>query len=174
MFNSTQEQEGFHLFMQQERNKIIAIQTFCWFLVAICMGIIFYFSSKTSTESSSQSGQFVSLFQKILGNNAITDFIVRKSAHCLEFAGLSFLLNIALFVQTNKIKPLFSILFTSLYAVTDEIHQIFVSGRSCQIKDWGIDTMGAIIGTLIFLTIYFIIVKIIKHKKSKQIDTIIN
>lgn len=159
--------------MQQEKTKK-AVQIICWILVVICMGLIYYFSSRTSTESSSQSGYFVLLFQKIFGNNVVTDFIVRKSAHCLEFAGLSFLFNIALFEQTNKIKPLYSIAFTSLYAVTDEVHQIFVPGRSCQIKDWAIDTTGAIIGTIVFLAIYFIILKIIKYKKSKQIDTTIN
>ncbi len=161
------------MFMQQERNKI-ATQTVCWVLVAICMGTIFYFSSRTSTESSSQSGYFVLLFKKILGNNVVTDFIVRKCAHCLEFAGLAFLFNIALFEQSNNIKPIYATAFTLLYAITDEIHQIFVPGRSCQFKDWGIDTLGAIIGTLVFLAIYFIILKIIKYKKSKQIDTIMN
>lgn len=161
------------MLMQHERNKT-AVQVFCWVLVAICVGTIFYFSSRTSTESSNQSGYFVLLFKKILGNNAITDFIVRKFAHCLEFAGLSFLFNIALFEQTNKIKPYLAILFSSLYAVTDEIHQIFVDGRSCQLKDWAIDTLGAIIGTIIFIAIYFIIQKIIKCKKAKQIDTVMN
>ncbi len=161
MFSSILEQEGFHLFMQQEKIK----KTFCWFLVVICMGLIYYFSSRTSTESSAQSGHFVLLFQKIFGNNLFTDFIVRKSAHCIEFAGLSFLFNIAFFVQTTKTHPFLATAFTSLYAVTDEIHQIFVDGRSCQIKDWAIDTTGAIIGTAIFLIIFLIIVRIKSTKK---------
>ncbi len=151
----------------QNANKNTTKKIFCWALVAICMGTIFYFSSRTSTESSNQSGYFVILFQKIFGNNAITDFIVRKLAHCLEFAGLSFLFNIALFEQTNKIKPFLAILFSSLYAITDEFHQLFVEGRSCKVQDWAIDTFGAIIGAIIFIAIYFIIQKIITCKKSK-------
>lgn len=170
MFSSTQEQEGFRLFMQQEKIK----KVFCWFLVVICMGFIYYFSSRTSTESSAQSGHFVLFFQKLLGNNFITDFIIRKCAHCIEFTGLAFLFNIALFEQTNKTHPFLAILFTSLYAVTDEIHQIFVAGRSCQFKDWAIDTTGAIIGTAIFVLIFTIIVKITEHKKTKQIDSKVN
>lgn len=131
------------------------------------MGVIFYFSSRTATESSAQSGRLVEFFKNIFGDNAVTDFIVRKAAHCLEFTGLALLFNIALYVQTDKIKPYLAIAFTSLYAVTDEVHQIFVEGRACQFMDWGIDTIGAIMGTIGFLAIYFAIIQIKKHKKHK-------
>lgn len=132
------------------------------------MGVIFYFSSKTAQASSKQSGFFVLLFERLFGKNELSDFIVRKSAHCLEFAGLSFLFSLAIFEQTGKIKkaPL-AILFTSLYAVTDEIHQLFVEGRACRFLDWGIDTAGAALGAAAFLIIYFAIIKIIEHKKAK-------
>ena len=33
-----------------------------------------------------------------------------------------------------------------LYAITDEVHQRFVPGRSCQAADWAIDTAGAALG----------------------------
>lgn len=33
-----------------------------------------------------------------------------------------------------------------LYAISDEVHQLFVPGRGCQIKDVIIDSVGAIIG----------------------------
>lgn len=155
------EQEGFHSFMQQEKAK----KAICWALVAACMMLIFYFSSRNADESAKQSRMLLAFIEKIFGSNSVTDFIVRKSAHCLEFTGLALLFNIALFVQkNNKIQPLSATAFSSLYAVTDEIHQIFVDGRSCQISDWAIDTAGAILGTIAFLIIYF---SIIKYKKSK-------
>ena len=56
----------------------------------------------------------------------------------------------------NPIKyPLtMSILFSFLYACTDEIHQIFVPGRSAQFRDVLIDTLGASFGaTITYLTI---------------------
>lgn len=137
------------------------------------MGVIFYFSSRTADESSIQSGFFVELFRRLFGTNEVTDFIVRKSAHCLEFTVLALLFNIALYTQTGKAKPLPAILFTSLYAATDEIHQIFVDGRACKLMDWGIDTVGAILGTIGFLVIYFAIIKIIQHKRAKQVDSTI-
>ena len=49
-----------------------------------------------------------------------------------------------------------SILFSFLYACTDELHQIFVPGRSAQFRDILIDTLGASFGaTITYLTIKF-------------------
>lgn len=49
-----------------------------------------------------------------------------------------------------------SILFSFLYACTDELHQIFVPGRSAQFRDILIDTLGASFGIAItYLTIKF-------------------
>lgn len=156
--------------MQKEKIKNII----CWLLVAVCMGVIFYFSSRTAAESSQQSNFFVELFRQLFGSNAVTDFIVRKSAHFLEFTGLALLFALALFVQYGKLKTPSAVLFTSLYAVTDEIHQIFVEGRACKITDWAIDTAGAVLGAAAFLIIVKLSEKIISHKKAKQIDTNFN
>ena len=41
-----------------------------------------------------------------------------------------------------------SLPLASLYAITDEVHQRFVPGRSCQATDWAIDTAGAALGLL--------------------------
>lgn len=131
------------------------------------MGVIFWLSSRTATESSEQSGVIVEFLRKIFGDNVFTDFIVRKSAHCLEFTGLSFLFNLSLYVTKNKPSFVFAVMLTSIYAATDEFHQLFVEGRSCQITDWAIDTAGAILGALGFLVILSIIKKLNKASKSK-------
>lgn len=132
------------------------------------MGIIFYFSSRTAVESSGQSNVIVEWLQKLFGENAVTDFIVRKSAHCLEFTGLCVLFNCALFFTFNKKRPIISIICTSVYAVTDEVHQIFVDGRSCELRDWGIDTFGAILGAIGFIVLFCVIDKIVKRKIQKN------
>ncbi|MBQ9069572.1 MAG: VanZ family protein [Eggerthellaceae bacterium] len=36
----------------------------------------------------------------------------------------------------------------SAYGVSDEIHQIFVKGRYCDVADWATDTLGACLGAL--------------------------
>lgn len=107
-------------------------------------------------------------------------FLVRKTAHFTEYAilGSLFFLNLRSWLKSNKslvkisksqttktvakktlsglIKhPLaMSILFSFLYAITDEIHQVFVPGRSAQFRDVLIDTLGASFGVLLtYLTI---------------------
>lgn len=133
------------------------------------MGIIFYFSSRTSTESSMQSGSILLWITKIFGENAVTDFIVRKTAHCLEYTGLCVLFNCAWLFTKGREQRLLSILCTSLYAVTDEVHQLFVEGRSCELRDWGIDTFGAVLGAIGFTVLTAIISAIVK-KRKKSID----
>lgn len=153
--------------MQQERVK----QAICWALVALCMALIFYFSSRTAGESSAQSGFLLKIIRQIFNFVAINDFIVRKGAHFLEFTGLCFLFGLAFFEQTTKLCPVRSVFFTSIYAVSDEIHQIFVEGRACRFSDWIIDTAGAILGIIIFCFLYLIIKKFICYKKEKHIDS---
>lgn len=51
-------------------------------------------------------------------------------------------------------------------AATDEIHQLFVSGRSGRITDVLIDGCGAVAGTLIILLISRIIVMCRKKKTN--------
>lgn len=149
--------------MQTEKIKKII----CWCLVAVCMGVIFYFSSKTASESTQQSDGILNIIYKLFGENSVTSFIVRKCAHFLEFAGLSFLFSIAFYQQTKSVKFILPVCCTSFYAVTDEIHQLFVEGRACKVLDWAVDTTGALFGFLIFFIIYKIVVKIIAVKKKK-------
>ncbi|MCM1286095.1 MAG: VanZ family protein [Acetobacter sp.] len=143
--------------MQQEKNKTKLYTAVSWSLTVICMAVIFWLSSRTSAESSEQSGVILEWLITHFGDGVFTDFIVRKSAHCLEYTGLALLMNISLYFSKNKLSPLPAIALTSAYAVTDEIHQLFVEGRSCQPADWAIDTLGAAVGTATFLLIWLII-----------------
>ena len=115
------------------------------------MAVIFWFSSRTASESSAQSDIFVEFFKSIFGDNAVTDFIVRKTAHFSEFAGLGLLFAVAFYVQFGMAKIPFALLCASAYAVSDEVHQIFVEGRACKVEDWAIDTAGALLGVLVAL-----------------------
>lgn len=151
--------------MQQEtknKNKTGAI--IFWILSILCMGLIFYFSSRTADESSLQSTYLLELLQRIFGEGFLDGHIVRKLAHFSEYAGLALLLNSAIVFSKGKRQMPLAILISSAYSVTDEIHQIFVDGRSCQFTDWLIDTSGAITGSLAFLIIYIIIDKIARKR----------
>jgi VanZ family protein len=59
-----------------------------------------------------------------------------------------------------------SILFSMLYASTDEFHQLFVEGRSGSVRDVMIDTLGATLGILFFLCLWKIITFLTLSKKS--------
>lgn len=129
------------------------------------MGVIFYFSSRTASVSANQSSRILEWLNKIFGAS-VTDFIVRKTAHFLEFTGLCVLFNSALYFTKAKRQLILSTILTSLYAITDEVHQIFVDGRSCELRDWAIDSLGAICGAIGFF-ILFIIIKKITEKGQK-------
>lgn len=77
--------------------------------------------------------------------------IVRKTAHFTIYLILGLLVGTLLkqYNLTTKQIIIYSILICMTYAITDEIHQIFVSGRSGEIKDVLIDTCGSTIGILI-------------------------
>lgn len=144
------------------------LSTLFWVLTAICMAVIFYFSSRTANESAHQSSIILDFIIKIFGDNGFSDFIVRKSAHFLEFTGLCVLFNSAFYFTKGKKWIWQSIACTSLYAITDEVHQIFVDGRSCELRDWAIDTCGAITGAIGFIVLFYIIKLIIDKKQKKS------
>lgn len=153
--------------LTEKQNKEILI-TVSWCLVAACMITIFWLSSQTADLSSQQSSGVVDFLVSLFKSSLITDYTVRKTAHFLEFAGLSFLFSFALLSTKEKNCFWMSVLFTSLYAVTDEIHQIFVDGRACQFLDWLVDSGGAIFGALIFLGIYALKIRLKKIDSKKN------
>ena len=76
--------------------------------------------------------------------------ITRKAAHFTIYMILGLLVGLLLKeynIETKK-AILYGILICMCYAISDEIHQIFVSGRSGEIKDVLIDTCGSTIGLL--------------------------
>lgn len=139
-----------------------------WILTIACMCLIFYLSAQPANKSSLQSTFITKLLAQLLNNESLSEHFVRKLAHFSEFAGLSFLFNWSmLFTKGNK-QLLTATSFASAYAITDEIHQIFVEGRACMFTDWLIDTSGAILGMLVFLVIYIAFQHIKNKRKSKE------
>jgi VanZ family protein len=66
------------------------------------------------------------------------------------------------YLLLNKYSLFMALAFTSIYGASDELHQYFVPGRSCDIFDWLADVVGAILG-VIFILIYK------KYSKTKII-----
>lgn len=101
------------------------------------------------------------------------NFFVRKTAHMCEYAILFILIGTALYINIKyqfgaklSIRKMWIITLglCVLFASLDEIHQLFVDGRSGRLTDVCIDTTGACIGGLIFLTIN----KLSNHKIERK------
>ncbi len=125
-----------------------------WVLVAVCMGVIFILSSQ-----SGETSQTVSDEVKIFLGIPVDIHYIRKAAHFLEFAGLAFLVFNALRQTCSRNRPVLSFLITSAYAVTDEIHQLFVEGRACRIFDVFVDSCGAASAILFMMLLFLILEK---------------
>jgi len=146
-----------------------------WISIAvIIMAAIFIFSSQPDYKSNAMSMKVTDKIVDILTEQQTnsTNIVkwnqyVRKYAHFTLFL----LLGIAVFnafryqwVNKKQINLwILSILFCLLYAVSDEVHQIFVPGRGCLLRDVMIDLSGSIVGCLGMLAILFAF-----KKKSNQ------
>lgn len=144
--------------------------------------IIFGFSSQDGEESggiSSRVTEFIleksNTYKNIEENRQDeiferTEKIIRKIAHFSIYALVGFLLMglVSTFKLKEKTRILISLILGVLYAASDEIHQLFSPGRSAQITDVYIDTLGVLVG--IFVILLFIKVfekmKLQKHKEK--------
>lgn len=119
-----------------------------YILLILWMIVIFIMSSFDANDSSSQSNFIVNILANIfrINNLNLLSLIIRKLAHFTEYLVLG-LLTYNLF-KDKKYSLVISIIFCYVYAVSDEIHQLYVPGRSCQILDILIDTAGSITGII--------------------------
>ena len=131
-------------------------------IVAAIMAFIFFQSALPADLSSRESGRVVDLIIRLFQGIWPIDrqtmvFIVRKGAHFTEYTILGGFLVPAvkewMAVDTTPVpvamKRITAWLAGTLYAVTDEIHQFYVPGRSCELRDIGIDSCGVLAGVLV-------------------------
>ena len=153
-------------------------------LVFIWMVVIFNFSNKNTYESNSDSKKMTySIFHnaliitnKLNITNVNTNvkaleltnkynIVTRKIAHASVYLVLGII--IYKFLETlnkeNMNIYIISALCCMIYAISDEIHQIFVIGRTSSIIDVFIDMLGCIIG---LSTIYMLKVRSIEYEES--------
>ena len=105
--------------------------------------------SETVTEVILKPITSVQKLSEVEKRTLISDYngIVRKCAHFTLYLVVGVLAMSLMFVRTNikeNYKFIYSLAIGILYAVSDEIHQIFIPGRSCEIRDVIIDSMRSI------------------------------
>ena len=126
-----------------------------WILLILWMIIIFVMSNQPAVVSDKQSSSVIMILTQLgINMNSIfgelTNFIVRKIAHFLEYMILGILILNVLEIQYTRQKiKLLGMMLVFLYACSDEIHQVFVPGREGAFRDVLIDTCGGTFGILI-------------------------
>lgn len=116
-----------------------------WIFLALSllwMAVIFYFSGQTGSES----GALSSSFSGFLG---LPEWLIRKGAHVAEYGALGFFLFGFFDTVPRKGMWLASWGTAVLYAVSDELHQMFSSGRIPALRDVCIDAAGAALGVAV-------------------------
>ena len=147
-------------------------------LLVIWMGFIFSMSCENAEESSNTSGQTIRVVLSAVPGfeeqpeevkvNIIEklQFIVRKSAHFIGYMILGILASglILQYENINKKYPL-AFLICVIYAISDEIHQLFVPGRAGQVRDVLIDSAGSFLGIIIVMAFENLLRKFNKKHK---------
>ena len=79
----------------------------------------------------------------------LTSLVWDKALHTTEYAGFGILLCRALRGEGMRwwLAIALAALLASGYAATDEWHQLFVTGRDSDVRDWLADTIGAAAGS---------------------------
>ncbi len=109
-------------------NKII----FSWIILLVYLFFIFYFSSLPKIEALEKTPEF---------------YLRDKLLHVIEYGILGFLTYNAF--KTNKILNekifFYTIMFATIYGITDEYHQMFVPNRIFSITDIIADFFGSLV-----------------------------
>ena len=155
-----------------------------WFLLAAWIIVLFYLSSESGIESTERSNNLLKTLELLFGEGNITETVIRKGAHITEYAILTFLAFMAvrftnrisvagsyaespvkLIKSDNEMYITLSLWLSTLTAVVDEYHQLFIEGRNGSIIDVLIDEIGIIVVLIIIRIIFSIILARLGRKE---------
>lgn len=171
--------------------KALLIKRYIFLILALaCMLYIFCNSNEVATESAKRSEGVADKVTPIVvpeyethtppvqqKEKKMVESKIRNFAHAAEFAALGvFSVGFFMTVDLIKTKKSLKTLFRGLaalgvcivYAALDEVHQIFVDGRSCEFKDVLNDSLGAVVGIACFTLFVWLIDTLIKKRKNKN------
>ena len=148
--------------------------------------MIFSLSSQNADESSETSGRLIASLAEIFypDFDGLTgeeqeqvigsfQFIARKTAHFSIYGVLGFL-SFLTFVSYRRLRLILRLSLSAAvclaYAISDEIHQLFVAGRSCELRDVCIDFCGALLAITVSALFSRYIKRIYKHIRTVGVD----
>lgn len=135
-------------------------------LLILWMIFIFMLSNQNGTVSAENSSSILNTLLNLI-NIENTDYVIsiiheplREFMHYFEYLILTFLLYKTLINWNIKKEVLIFLILPIIYALMDEIHQLFIVGRTFQLYDILMDILGCITVILIILI----------NKKNKLIN----
>ena len=169
--------------MKRKNIRLYLLRAFLLLLILLDAALIFSFSAQDGDTSNEHSDKV----ESAVADTILPDYdpekpteertwfdenltvLIRKSAHVLVFGTLGALILLLLLTwHTDPLSAyLTALLLTLLYAITDEIHQLFIAGRSGHVTDVLIDMCGA----LAFNTVIFLIARHARRHEGKLVTT---
>ncbi|WP_339147928.1 MULTISPECIES: VanZ family protein [unclassified Sutcliffiella] len=132
-----------------------------WGLVLGWMGLIFFLSAQHGEQSASLSGGITETVKVLVEqvapqaniNVEAISYFVRKNAHFFAYLLLGLLCLNAIRTSGVSLKKsaIFALFLSVVYAISDEVHQLYVPGRSGQFSDVILDSAGALTGIGLYL-----------------------
>lgn len=145
------------------------------------MGLIFFLSGQNAIESSNLSGSIIETvlkffwadFEKLplAEQTEILEglqFIVRKCAHAALYFVLGLFASLSLSTYSSPpalLRAFFSQVICGVYAASDEYHQLFIAGRSGELRDVIIDCIGSLVAVIL---VYSITAAVRRKRKNKN------
>lgn len=127
-----------------------------YILPVIWMAVIFVLSSQGHDVS---SGQSMTVVQSVAHTTGVVlpEWVVRKGAHIVAYFILGALVYNAVYPHglRRQTTATVSILVVVAYAISDEIHQLYVPGRSGELRDVLIDSVAGAVGVLLAQWLYY-------------------
>ena len=145
-----------------QENWVRAVTTI---LTAAVMVMIFCFSMENAEQSDHRSGVITMIFMNVIHpeydkldvsrQKELYDkvqLVIRKSAHFSEYTLLGFMIRLCLEswfghrMRKKRTLAFSGFVGGTLYAITDELHQLLIDGRSGQWTDVLVDSSGVLLG----------------------------
>ncbi|MCE5286409.1 MAG: VanZ family protein [Pelosinus sp.] len=147
-------------------NRIKIVKIALWGVVFLWLVLIFALSAQPAERSDLLSKRITGIIagaiswiasldidaKTINGLISVWNNVVRKFAHGWVYFILGILVIKAItYTRLTGFKAyVLTLVFCSIYAASDEFHQLFVPGRSGQISDVLIDLLGAVFGMVVY------------------------
>ena len=159
----------------KSKNKITP-----WIPAVIWMVVIFYMSGQPALESNSISKgiteQIIEILRRLISLDIETgtwdslipelNHYLRKAAHFSAYFILGIFVTFTLIKNGFKKKAFYiSFLFWLLFAISDEVHQLYVPGRGGMLKDVILDSLGSLTGIML----YFLTKRTARDRRKKRL-----